>query len=76
MSHLSMLKIAAHQQKHMQSKTEHRREKLLEKLDDQLVMVQALIDGEVYIRMRRVWPTDENGERVLMERPKRTHPWY
>ena len=76
MSHLSKLKIVAQQQKRMQSKTEHRRGKLLEKLDDQLGMVQALIDGEVYTRMRRVWRTNENGERILMERPKRTRPWY
>ena len=76
MSHLSKLKIVAQQQKRMQSKTEHRRGKLLEKLDDQLGMVQALIDGEVYTRMRRVWRTNEDGERVLVERPKRTRPWY
>jgi hypothetical protein len=76
MSHLSKLKIVAQQQKRLQSKTEHRRAKLLEKLDDQLGMVQALIDGEVYTRMRRIWRTDENGQRVLVERPKRTRPWY
>ena len=76
MSHLSKLKIVAQQQKRLQSKTEHRRAKLLEKLDDQLDMVQALIDGEVYTRMRRIWRTDENGQRVLVERPKRTRPWY
>ncbi len=76
MSHLSKLKIVAQQQKRLQSKTEQRRAKLLEKLDDQLGMVQALIDGEVYTRMRRVWRTDENGQRVLVERPKRTRPWY
>ena len=76
MSHLSKLKIVAQQQKRTQSKTEHRRGKLLEKLDDQLGMIQALIDGEVYTRMRRVWRTNENGERVLMDRPKRTRPWY
>lgn len=76
MSHLSKLKIVAQQQKRLQSKTEHRRAKLLEKLDDQLGMVQALIDGEVYTRMRRVWRTDENGQRVLVERPKRSRPWY
>jgi hypothetical protein len=76
MSHLSKLKIVAQQQKRLQSKTEHRRAKLLEKLDDQLGIVQALIDGEVYTRMRRIWRTDENGQRVLVERPKRTRPWY
>jgi hypothetical protein len=76
MSHLSKLKIVAQQQRRLQSKTEHRRAKLLEKLDDQLGMVQALIDREVYTRMRRIWRTDENGQRVLVERPKRTRPWY
>ena len=76
MSHLSKLKIVAQQQKRLQSKTEHRRGKLLEKLDDQLGMVQALIDGEVYTTMRRVWRTNDNGGRVLLERPKRTRPWY
>ena len=57
MSHLSKLKIVAQQQKRLQSKTEHRRAKLLEKLDDQLAMVQALITGELFTRHRRVWQT-------------------
>ena len=76
MSHLSKLKIVAQQAKRLQSKTEHRRSKLLEKLDDQLAMVQALIDGETYTRTRKVWRENEAGERVLVERPKRMRPWY
>ena len=76
MSHLSSLKIVAQQQKRLQSKTEHRRAKLLEKLDDQLGMVQALIDGEVYSRTRKVWRENDAGERVLVERPKRMRAWY
>jgi len=75
-SHLSKLKIVAQQQKCLQSRTRHRQARLREKLDDQLGMVQALIDGEVYTRMRRMWRTDENGRRVLVERPRRTRPWY
>lgn len=55
MSNLSKLKIVAHQQKPMQSKIENRLGKPLEKLYDQLGMVQVLIDDEVYTRMRRVW---------------------
>ena len=54
MSHLAKLKIIAQQQKRLQSKTEHRRGKLLEKLDDQLAMVQALIDGEIITKIRRI----------------------
>lgn len=76
MSHLSKLKIVAQQQKRLQSKTEHRRAKLLEKLDDQLAMVQALLDGESFSRIRRIWKTNEAGERILVERPKRMRPWY
>jgi hypothetical protein len=26
--------------------------------------------------MRRIWSKDENGQRGLMDRPKRTQPWY
>ena len=76
MSYLSKLKIVAQQQKRLQSKTEHRRAKLLEKLDDQLAMVQALIAGELFTRHRRVWQTNDEGERVLVERVKRTRAWY
>ena len=76
MSHLSKLKIVAQAAKRQQTKTEHRRGKLLEKLDDQLAMVQALIDGEIFTRNRRAWQKNEAGERVLVERVKRTRPWY
>ena len=61
MSHLSKLKIVAQAAKRQQTKTEHRRGKLLEKLDDQLAMVQALIDGEIFTRNRRVWQKNEAG---------------
>ena len=61
MSHLSKLKIVAQAAKRQQTKTEHRRGKLLEKLDDQLAMVQALIDGEIFTRNRRVWQKIETG---------------
>ena len=76
MSHLSKLKIVAQAAKRQQTKTEHRRGKLLEKLDDQLAMVQALIDGEIFTRNRRVWQKNDSGERVLVERVKRTRPWH
>lgn len=76
MTHLSKLKIVAQAAKRQQSKTEHRRAKLLEKLDDQLAMIEAQIAGETFTRMRRVWGTDENGQRVLVDRVKRMRPWY
>jgi hypothetical protein len=39
-------------------------------------MIQAQIAGEIYTRNRKVWMTNEDGHRVLIERPKRMRPWY
>ena len=50
--------------------------KLLEKLDEQLAMVQALIAWDRYKTTRRVWQTTEEGRRVSVDRPKRLRPWY
>ena len=71
-SHLSKLKIVAQAAKRQQTKSEHRRAKLLEKLDDQLAMIDALIAGETFTRYRRAWQTNETGQRVLVERVKPT----
>ena len=58
MSNLSKLKIVAQAAKRQQTKSEHRRGKLLEKLGDQLAMIEAQINGETFTRMRRIWRTD------------------
>lgn len=76
MSHLAKLKIVAQQSKRVQNKAEHRRSKLLEKLDDQLAMIQAKLAGELFTRTRMVVKENEAGQRVQVERPKRLRPWY
>ena len=76
MSHLAKLKIVAQQAKRVQNKAEHRRSKLLEKLDDQLAMIQAKLAGETYTRTRMVMKENDAGERVQVERVKRLRPWY
>ena len=76
MGHLENLKIVAQQQKRSQSKTEHRRIKLLEKLDEQLAMVEALIDGEIYTKSKTAYVKNADGQRVLVEKQKRVRPWY
>ena len=76
MGHLENLKIVAQQQKRVGNKTEHRRVKLLEKLDEQLAMVQALIDGEVFTKSKTAYVKNEDGQRVLIEKQKRVRPWY
>ena len=76
MGHLENLKIVAQQQKHTRNKTEHRRIKLLEKLDEQLAMVEALIEGEIYTKTKTAYVKNDDGQRVLVEKQKRVRPWY
>ena len=41
-----------------------------------IVIIGRQINGEVFTRMRRIWRTDDMGERVLVDRVKRTRAWY
>ena len=76
MKHLQKLKLVAQQQRRLLTKVEQRRVKLISKLEEQLALAEALISGERYEPLRRVWATSSDGERVRIERPKRVRPWY
>lgn len=76
MKHLSKLKLVAAQQRRVLGKLEQRREKLIGKLEEQLALAEALLSGDRYQTMRKVWQTNAAGERVRIERPKRVRPWY
>ena len=76
MKHLQKLKLVAQQQRRLLTKVEQRRVKLIEKLEEQLALAEALINGERYEPLRRVWATNSDGERVRIERTKRVRPWY
>ena len=76
MSHHKKLKLVAAQQRRLLTKTEQRRAKLIVKLEEQLALAEALISGERYAPLRRIWTTAADGERVRIERPKRVRPWY
>ena len=76
MKHLSKFKLVAVAQKQVQSKAEHRRAKLIEKLEDQLAMAEALIKGENFRKFKQVWGHSEQGERIKLDREKRVRAWY
>ena len=76
MKHLSKLKLVAAQQRRALGKLEQRREKLIGKLEEQMALTQALLSGDRYQPLRKVWQTNAIGERVRIERPKRVRPWY
>ena len=76
MKHLRKLKLVAAQQRRMLTKVEQRRAKLISKLEEQLALAEALVSGERYEPLRKVWATAVDGKRVRIERPKRVRPWY
>ena len=76
MKYLQKLKLVAQQQRRLLTKVEQRRAKLISKLEEQLALAEALISGERYQPLRKVWATASDGERVRIERPKRVRAWY
>lgn len=76
MGYLSKLKIVTATRPSKQTPQEHRRAKIIEKLEEQLGMAEALIKGETYTKTRRIYVTAEDGSRQLAERPKRMKPWW
>jgi hypothetical protein len=76
MKHLSKLKLVAAQQRRALNKKEQRRTRLIEKNQDQWALVKALLGGDRYQPIRKVWQTNAEGDRVRTARPKRVRPWY
>ena len=76
MNRLLKLKMHARYQKRIQKTAERRRGVLIKNLDEQLNLLQATINGDQFVSPRKVWKTNEEGERVQIERPKRIRPWF
>ena len=53
-----------------------RRNKLLTKLDEQILAVQALLKGEEYFGEKNVTETDEDGNKTTTTVPKRVNKWF
>jgi hypothetical protein len=77
MTYLSKLKFTNVARKSTVDPIIRRREKLLEKLDEQKQAAQHAIDGKVYTPTKRGWITDdETGEKRLVEKPKKVRAWF
>lgn len=74
---LSTLKTAPRPEKISDNLLLKKREKLLAKLDQQLAMANALINGEIYTAYREKWQKNtETGQQEKVQIPKRISPWY
>lgn len=76
MSGLSKLKIVALQPRKSVSAEQQRRIKLVEKLTEQLKLVEAALGGEEYQRTRWYWHTDEDGNRKRITRTVKLRQWW
>ena len=73
---IAKMKLVKQNQKRMQSKAEHRRSKVIAKLEEQLAMAEALCRNEPFAIKKHKWVTNSFGERVAIETHKRLRPWY
>jgi len=53
-----------------------RRNKLLTKLDEQILAVQTALKGEEYFGKKNVTETDEDGNKTTTTVPKRVNKWF
>ncbi len=73
---IAKMKLVQQNQKHMQSKAEHRRSKVIAKLEEQLAMAEVLCRNEPFAINKHKWVTNSFGERIAIETHKRLRPWY
>lgn len=76
MTALAALKLITVKSQYTASPVQQRRNKLLRKVGDQLDLVAAALSGESYTQkcFRKV--TNEHGQRVSIEVPKRVRAWW
>ena len=76
MATLASLKLVAAKKPAQKDPVQHRRSKLSMKVVEQLAYARALNAGEVYAPTRIKTVTNEDGERVQVNQPKRIKPWW
>ena len=76
MAHLTALKVVANPITQNKSAEQLRRNKLISKLQEQLALVDAELNGTSYTRMRSVVVSNQEGEPVHVQRPVRLKPWW
>ena len=76
MSVIAKLKLVASKRERFTSPTVARRQKLADKLEEQLALCTAQKNGEIYAPKRIKTVTNADGERVRVEAIKRVKEWF
>ena len=73
---LSTFNLAESLKRKVVDKPTVRRNKLLAKLDEQILAAEAAIKGEEYFGKKNVTETDEDGNKTTTTVPKRVNKWF
>ena len=76
MSYLSKLNVTQLKKPQSLSPTEHRRMKLVLKLEEQLALAQAQAEGKRYLVTKPSWSRDEAGNKVRVQRERMVKAWW
>ena len=76
MSHLAKLNLKTVQRVVQKDPVIARREKLLVGIAEQKLVLDAMARGESYVTKVKRWRDNGNGDKVLVEVPKRVRPWF
>jgi hypothetical protein len=75
-SYMSKLNVTQLKRPQALSPTEHRRAKLVAKLEEQLALAQAQAEGKRYVVTKPSWSRDENGAKIRVQRERMVKPWW
>lgn len=76
MGYLDNLKIVTSTKPSNQPPEQHRRNKLILKLDEQILCARAKLDNKEFYVERTKTVTNEVGERIKLAHQKRVNPWW
>jgi hypothetical protein len=73
---LDKIKLVEMARKAQPNAAQQRRDKLVEQLQEQLKMAEAMLNGTTYERTKSTWAKDGDGKRVRVERQVRVRAWW
>jgi hypothetical protein len=75
-SYLSKLNVTQLKKPQSLTPAEHRRMKLVVKLEEQLALAQAQAEGKRYLVTKPSWSRDEAGNKVRVQRERMVKAWW
>jgi hypothetical protein len=73
---LDKIKLVEIARKAKPNAAQQRRDKLIEQLQEQLKMAEAMLNGMTYERTKSMWAKDAEGNRLRVEKPVRVRAWW